>query len=343
MTAVATQSPYAWDNRRSETSICWVCAAIFAGILHFVAIWAVIHWLQPVVMQNSPSAAAEAVQMPMALELVQDLQPAAAQPLPASQEMSQEMLQEKPQEKSDEKAEAPPPETSEAKAEERPEPIEKSEPVEAAVEEPKPAEPKPAEPEKTVAEKQPDLPRSNDKAAEPAAAAKPHKAATRKPPPPTPVRAAPARPVQARAKPTPVVRRQTRVATRPAPVSNQRAERAAAAAAAQASAAAAAAGRAAAAAASAAASSASWRASLMAHLNRYKRFPPGASPGSVSVSFTIDRSGGVRSASLARSSGNSALDAEAVAMVRRASPVPPPPAGVGGSSMAIAVPIRFSR
>jgi protein TonB len=354
MTAIATQRQYAWDRRRSETSICWVCAAVFAGILHFVVIWTVIHWMRPVAMQDSPSAAAEAVSIPMVLELVQDLQPVAAQPQESPQEKLQEKPQEKPEEKAEEKAAPIPPETTEAKSEDKPEPVEKSEPVETAAEEPKlaepePVEPKPAEPEKAVAEQQPDLPRSNDKAAVPATVVKPRKVVTPKPPPPTPVRVAPTpvvkrKPVVAETRPTPRA---------PAPVTNQRAEREAAAAAtaarapataaARAAAAATAAGRAAAAVASSAASSASWRASLMAHLNRYKRFPPGASPGSVSVAFTIDRSGGVRSASLARSSGNSALDAEAVAMVRRASPVPAPPAGVGGSLMAIAVPIRFSR
>lgn len=90
-------------------------------------------------------------------------------------------------------------------------------------------------------------------------------------------------------------------------------------------------------------SPASWRGSLMAHLNRYKRFPGGASPGTVQVAFSIDRSGRVLSASLVRGSGDAALDSEAVAMIRRASPVPAPPAGVGGGTIALAVPIRFSR
>ncbi|ABD06365.1 TonB-like protein [Rhodopseudomonas palustris HaA2] len=92
-----------------------------------------------------------------------------------------------------------------------------------------------------------------------------------------------------------------------------------------------------------AASVASWRGSLMAHLNRHKRFPPGGGMGTASVAFSIDRSGQVRSARLVGSSGDAALDAEAVSLVRRASPVPPPPANVGGSSISLSVPIRFSR
>jgi len=81
----------------------------------------------------------------------------------------------------------------------------------------------------------------------------------------------------------------------------------------------------------------------MAHLNRHKRFPPGGSQGTAMVAFSINRSGTVTSASLARSSGDSALDAEAVSLVRRASPVPAPPPEVGGSSIRLAVPIRFTR
>jgi protein TonB len=91
------------------------------------------------------------------------------------------------------------------------------------------------------------------------------------------------------------------------------------------------------------AANASWRGSLIAHLNRFKRFPHGADPGTVQVAFSIDRGGRVLSARLVRGSGDSALDEEAVAMIRRASPVPAPPDGLGGSSIALAVPIRFSR
>lgn len=91
------------------------------------------------------------------------------------------------------------------------------------------------------------------------------------------------------------------------------------------------------------AAQASWRGMLMSHLNRYKRFPGGASPGTVQVAFSIDRAGRVLSARLVRGSGDAALDEEAVAMVRRASPVPAPPDGVGGSQIALAVPVRFSR
>lgn len=92
------------------------------------------------------------------------------------------------------------------------------------------------------------------------------------------------------------------------------------------------------------AAAASWRGALIAHLNRFKRFPSGATPGTVQVAFSIDRGGRVTSARLMRGSGDSALDEEAVAMIRRASPVPAPPEGLGaGGGVSLAVPIRFSR
>jgi protein TonB len=91
-------------------------------------------------------------------------------------------------------------------------------------------------------------------------------------------------------------------------------------------------------------SPASWKGALMAHLNRHKRFPPGASgAGVATVAFTIDRSGRVLSARLVRSAGDPALDAEAAALPRRASPVPAPPPNIGGGSITLAVPIRFTR
>lgn len=46
---------------------------------------------------------------------------------------------------------------------------------------------------------------------------------------------------------------------------------------------------------------------------------------------------------LASSSRNPALYQEAVAMIRRASPVPAPPSGQGSETIALAVPVRFSR
>lgn len=91
-------------------------------------------------------------------------------------------------------------------------------------------------------------------------------------------------------------------------------------------------------------STANWRSRLMAHLNRNKRYPAGENgSGKARVAFTIDRAGRVLAARLVGSSGNDRFDEEAVAMVRRASPVPPPPADVPGSSISFTVPVDFTR
>jgi protein TonB len=91
-------------------------------------------------------------------------------------------------------------------------------------------------------------------------------------------------------------------------------------------------------------SPASWKSELVAQLNRHKRYPSGATgTGTATIAFTLNRSGEVTSARLVGSSGDSALDQEALALPRRASPLPAPPAGLPGTSFALNVPIRFSR
>ncbi|TPE49935.1 energy transducer TonB [Amaricoccus solimangrovi] len=86
-----------------------------------------------------------------------------------------------------------------------------------------------------------------------------------------------------------------------------------------------------------------WQSRLLAHLERRKRYPAAArrrgDEGVATLSFSIDPAGNVLSARLSRSSGVAELDAEVLAMVRRASPVPPPPPG---SRLDIAVPVRFA-
>jgi protein TonB len=79
-----------------------------------------------------------------------------------------------------------------------------------------------------------------------------------------------------------------------------------------------------------AAAKASWQSQLLGHLARYKRYPDQARrrgiQGTCQVRFNLDRQGKVLSVELAQSSGNSALDRATLAMINRASPVPPPPA-----------------
>jgi protein TonB len=89
-----------------------------------------------------------------------------------------------------------------------------------------------------------------------------------------------------------------------------------------------------------AAAAASWRAQIFAHLLAHKP-GGGAGAGAVSIAFTLTRSGRLVAARLAASSGNSALDSQAMEMVRRANPFPAAPSGVSGNSFQFAVPVRF--
>jgi colicin import membrane protein len=78
-----------------------------------------------------------------------------------------------------------------------------------------------------------------------------------------------------------------------------------------------------------------YRGEVMGHLAGFKRYPESArargAQGRPSIAFTLDASGHVASVSLTHSSGQPDIDAEAVAMVRRASPFPAPPAGASRS------------
>src|SRR5215470_14497494 len=65
----------------------------------------------------------------------------------------------------------------------------------------------------------------------------------------------------------------------------------------------------------AAAAIASWQRSLVAHLERFKRYPPDAASarGVATLAFSLDRSGRVVSSRIARSSGSAPLDRETLA------------------------------
>jgi protein TonB len=90
-------------------------------------------------------------------------------------------------------------------------------------------------------------------------------------------------------------------------------------------------------------SAGAWQGLVSARVNSNTRYPPTAqgATGASSVSFSIDRAGRLISASLSRSSGSAALDAEAVATVRRSSPFPPPPADVPGGRFNFTKTINF--
>lgn len=83
-----------------------------------------------------------------------------------------------------------------------------------------------------------------------------------------------------------------------------------------------------------------YRGMISAHINRFKR--PSSGSGTAVVSFVVSRNGHVSSISLARSSGNPTLDAEARATIVRAQPMPAFPAAMTQSSMFFSQAIRFN-
>jgi protein TonB len=99
-------------------------------------------------------------------------------------------------------------------------------------------------------------------------------------------------------------------------------------------------------AAAAAAALPSYRDRLAGHLQRYKQYPAGSKAageqGVAMLSFTVGRGGQLLASRLARSSGSAALDAETLAMVRRAQPLPAFPPEMTQASLSFTVPVRFS-
>lgn len=89
----------------------------------------------------------------------------------------------------------------------------------------------------------------------------------------------------------------------------------------------------------------SWEGAVMARLDKYLRYPTGArarrQQGVPWVRFVMDRDGRVLSSRLERSSGVADLDREAVALPRRAQPLPRPPEERRGDTIELVVPVEF--
>jgi len=89
-----------------------------------------------------------------------------------------------------------------------------------------------------------------------------------------------------------------------------------------------------------------WKTEILALLERNKRYPEAAQSrhqkGTAQVFFSLDRQGRVIDSRVVRSSGASALDDEALALLRRAQPFPPPPPELPGQRVDLSVPIRFN-
>lgn len=88
-----------------------------------------------------------------------------------------------------------------------------------------------------------------------------------------------------------------------------------------------------------------WEGRVLAALNRKRRYPPWAmsrrEQGVPYVRIVMDREGKVLSTSLERSSGFRELDREAMALPKRAAPLPKPPDDKRGETLELIVPIQF--
>jgi protein TonB len=88
-----------------------------------------------------------------------------------------------------------------------------------------------------------------------------------------------------------------------------------------------------------------WKGLLLRHLEKHKRYPAeeqrARREGQPWVLFTMSRDGRVLAARLLRSSGNAALDQEALDLLTRAQPLPPLPQDQPGESLDLTVPVNF--
>ncbi|MDX3968683.1 MAG: energy transducer TonB [Bradyrhizobium sp.] len=89
---------------------------------------------------------------------------------------------------------------------------------------------------------------------------------------------------------------------------------------------------------------ASYNQRVRAHLMRFHQYPSGGGGqrGVARLSFTLSRSGQVTSSRLGGSSGVAAFDAQAMAMIRQASPFPPFPDEIRNGSMSFSIPVEFT-
>ncbi|NWK95820.1 energy transducer TonB [Sphingobium lactosutens] len=88
-----------------------------------------------------------------------------------------------------------------------------------------------------------------------------------------------------------------------------------------------------------------WEGMVLGALNKVKRYPRNAAlrrqQGVPYIRFVMDREGKLLSSRIERSSGFRALDDEAVALPKRAQPLPKPPAEVKGDTIELIVPVEF--
>jgi len=88
---------------------------------------------------------------------------------------------------------------------------------------------------------------------------------------------------------------------------------------------------------------ANWQTELFQHLDRHKRYPKERQQktAEIAVRFTLDRMGRVLSVAIEKSSGDTAFDEAALAMVRRSDPVPAPPPLIADEGLSFTLPVIF--
>ena len=93
------------------------------------------------------------------------------------------------------------------------------------------------------------------------------------------------------------------------------------------------------------ASANAYNALVFGHMQRFKHYPASArgASGTAVVRFELSRSGDVIGSAVTKSSGNAALDQEALNLLRRASPFPPFPAAKPGDQDSYIAPVNFAR
>lgn len=85
-----------------------------------------------------------------------------------------------------------------------------------------------------------------------------------------------------------------------------------------------------------------WRRGLVAHIERQKRTMAHASGSAdIIVRFTIDHRGRLLALNIAKGSGDDRYDQAALDIVRRADPMPPPPADLPDQNFNFRIPISF--
>jgi periplasmic protein TonB len=89
-----------------------------------------------------------------------------------------------------------------------------------------------------------------------------------------------------------------------------------------------------------------WESTLVAHIERFKRYPAEARAhderGVARIAFSIDHEGRIVASHIVQSSGSATLDAESLEMLNRAQPMPRPPAKLPDSQLSFVVPVRFN-